>query len=93
MGQAAPQNGRAEAALLEGFTPRTLAESLAHLDLEAAQLGAIAAMIAVGGGCDVFAAEQEGARSEADTRSCLVDGPRRSIALGTEGRRHLRRRR
>ena len=83
MCQIVSQSGRAEAVPLEGFTLRTLAEFLTDLALGATQLATIAAMIAAGSGCDVVAAEREGTQRDADTRSCLIDGPRRSIALGT----------
>ncbi|SRR6266566_4694013 len=82
MRQTIPQGGRADAASLEGFTRRSLADYLAPLDLSEAQLDTIASMISVRGGCEVFTAERAGALGEAARRSCLVDGPHRSIALG-----------
>ena len=82
MRQTIPQGGRADAASLEGFTRRSLADYLAPLDLSEAQLDTIASMISVRGGCEVFTAERAGALGEAARRSCLVDGLHRSIALG-----------
>lgn len=74
--------GRAGAAFLEGFSRRVLSDSLSQLDLSAAQLGTIASMIAIRGGCDVFTAETPRVPCNGSDRSCLVDGPHRTIAIG-----------
>lgn len=74
MRQTIPQGGRADAASLEGFTRRSLADYLAPLDLSEAQLGTIASMIAVRGRCEVFTAERAGALGDGRTLATFVEG-------------------
>ncbi len=82
MRQPIPDEMRAGAVALEGFNLRTLAEYLAHLSLSNAQLRTIASMIAIGGGCDVFAAPSSG-DPPAEVCACLVDGRSRTIVVGS----------
>lgn len=74
MRQTIPQGGRADAASLEGFTRRSLADYLAPLDLSEAQLDTIASMISVRGGCEVFTAERAGALGDGRTLATFVEG-------------------
>lgn len=82
MRQTIPDEMRAGAVTLEGFTLRTLADSLAPLSLSSAQIGTIVSMIAIGGGCDVFTAPSSDDHA-ASIRSCMVDGRSHTVALGS----------